>query len=403
MSRWLLTALLLLWPALTAVADPPSSRITGLRFGGGQSQTRIVIDSDKPLTFQTFSSQGGEARIVVELPKVRWSLGGLTAESGQGDGEGLVQTYRYAHNSSSSSRLTLDLRSPSRLVRSFALPPAGDDPHYRIVLDLRPIEPTPALTAKTSPERASAVRPSPQAAAPRPAPDPSRRPLIVIDPGHGGRDPGAVSSSGLREKDVTLEIARLIRDELVASGRYRVALTRTRDEFIELEARVERARSLGADLFISLHADAGPNSSVRGASVYTLSAEGEKRAEEVRHRNDWILDVETDSSRPREVNDILADLVQRETKTQSSRFAQMLIPALSDAGWPAPANTHRKRGFFVLLSPDVPAVLLEMGFMTHPVDEAMLVSDARRARLADGVVAAIDGFFSRDAPLLAER
>ena len=275
MSRWLLTALLLLWPALTAVADPPSSRITGLRFGGGQSQTRIVIDSDKPLTFQTFSSQGGEARIVVELPKVRWSLGGLTAESGQGDGEGLVQTYRYAHNSSSSSRLTLDIRSPARLVRSFALPPAGDDPHYRIVLDLRPIEPTPALTAKTSPERASAARPSPQAAAPRPAPDPSRRPLIVIDPGHGGRDPGAVSSSGLREKDVTLEIARLIRDELVASGRYRVALTRTRDEFIELEARVERARSLGADLFISLHADAGPNSSVRGASVYTLSAEGE--------------------------------------------------------------------------------------------------------------------------------
>ena len=173
--------------------------------------------------------------------------------------------------------------------------------------------------------------------------------------------------------------------------------------FIELEARVERARSLGADLFISLHADAGPNSYVRGASVYTLSAEGENRAEEVRHRNDWILDVETDSSRPREVNDILADLVQRETKTQSSRFAQMLIPALSEAGWPALANTHRKRGFFVLLSPDVPAVLLEMGFMTHPADEAMLVSDARRARLADGVLAAIDGFFSRDAPLLAER
>lgn len=403
MSRWLLTALFLLWPALTAVADPPSSRITGLRFGGGQSQTRIVIDSDKPLTFKTFSSQGGETRIVVDLPKVRWSLGGLTAESGQGDGEGLVQTYRYAHNSSSSSRLTLDLRFPARLVRSFALPPAGEDPHYRIVLDLRPIEPTPALTAKTSPERASAVRPSPPAAAPRPAPDPARRPLIVIDPGHGGRDPGAVSSSGLREKDVTLEIARLIRDEIVASGRYRVALTRTRDEFIELEARVERARSLGADLFISLHADAGPNSSVRGASVYTLSAEGEKRAEEVRHRNDWILDVETDSSRPREVNDILADLVQRETKTQSSRFAQMLIPALSEAGWPALANTHRKRGFFVLLSPDVPAVLLEMGFMTHPADEAMLVSDARRARLADGVLAAIDGFFSRDAPLLAER
>jgi N-acetylmuramoyl-L-alanine amidase len=401
--RGLLTVFLLLSPLLEASADPVS-RVTALRFGGAQTQTRIVIDSDKPLTFKVFVSDQGGDHLIVDLPKVRWSIGGLTAESGSGRGEGLVDAYRYAHNTASSSRLVLDLDGPARLVRSFALPPAGGDPHYRIVLDLKPSEGGRAARSPT--DAASATAPPSPTPRPRAAPSPvpeGRRPLIVIDPGHGGRDPGAISARGVMEKDVTLEIARMLRDELIASGRYRAALTRSKDEFIELEARVERARALGATLFISLHADAGPNASVRGASVYTLSAEGEKRAEEVRHRNDWILDVETDASRPPEVNDILADLVQRETKTQSARFAQMLIPALSEAGWPALANTHRKRGFFVLLSPDVPAVLLEMGFMTHPADEKMLVSASQRARLAEGILAAIDAFFAPDPALLARQ
>jgi N-acetylmuramoyl-L-alanine amidase len=230
-----------------------------------------------------------------------------------------------------------------------------------------------------------------------------RRPLIVIDPGHGGKDPGASSRDGLREKDVTLAIATALRDELAKSRRYDIALTRSTDVFIELEDRVARARDLGADLFISLHADAGSKAETRGASVYTLSSEGEKRVEVARHKNDWILDVEVDADRPQEVTEILADLVQRETKNQSARFAQTLVPALADAGWPALQNTHRKRGFYVLLSPDVPAVLLEMGFITNEQDAAMLVSQTKRKRLVEGVAHAIDTFFETQTQMLAAR
>jgi N-acetylmuramoyl-L-alanine amidase len=230
-----------------------------------------------------------------------------------------------------------------------------------------------------------------------------RKPLIVIDPGHGGKDPGASSKKGLREKDVTLGVATALRDRLLASERYDVALTRSSDVFIELEDRVTKARTLGADLFIALHADAGAKAETRGASVYTLSPEGERRVEAARHKNDWVLAVEVDSSRPEMVNQILADLVQRETKNQSARFAQTLAPALEEAGWPVLQNTHRKKGFYVLLSPDVPAVLLEMGFITNDQDAAMLVSESKRRKLVDGVASAIDSFFDSQAKLLAAK
>jgi N-acetylmuramoyl-L-alanine amidase len=230
-----------------------------------------------------------------------------------------------------------------------------------------------------------------------------RKPLIVIDPGHGGKDPGASSKSGLKEKDVTLAVAQALRDRLMQSERYDVALTRSTDVFIELDDRVTKARTLGADLFIALHADAGPKAETRGASVYTLSPEGEKRVEAARTKNDWILDVEVASDRPEQVTQILADLVQRETKNQSARFAQTLVPALAEAGWPALQNTHRKKGFYVLLSPDVPAVLLEMGFITNDQDAAMLVSETKRQKLVEGVASAIDMFFDSQARLLAAR
>jgi N-acetylmuramoyl-L-alanine amidase len=182
-----------------------------------------------------------------------------------------------------------------------------------------------------------------------------------------------------------------------------VALTRSTDTFIELEDRVTKARTLGADLFIALHADAGADPSVRGASVYTLSPEGEKRAENVRQKNDWVLDVETDHSRPPEVNQILADLVTRDTKNQSARFAQALAPTLAAAGWPLLENTLRKRGFYVLLSPDVPAVLLEMGFITNAADEAAMTSATRRKKLVQGIASAIDSFFDTETRMLAAR
>jgi N-acetylmuramoyl-L-alanine amidase len=375
------------------VAAAPAGRVTSIRFAGDAQRTRIAVSSDKPLTYRVFSLDSGQQRIVIELPRVRWSIGGLTAEAGTGQGSGLVASFRYSHNTASTSRLVLDLAAPATMSRDFALTPTAEEPTHRIVIDLERASAADfAAASRAETERARAA---PQRAA--------RKPLVVIDAGHGGRDPGASSPEGLREKDVTLAAALALRDELVRSRRYDVALTRSTDVFIELDQRVERARALGADLFISLHADAGGRSEVRGASVYTLSPEGERRAESERHRNDWVMAVEADQTRPAEVNQILADLVTRETKNQSTRFAHALVPALEQAGWPVLPSTHRQRGFYVLLSPDVPAVLLEMGFMTNAQDASALTSESKRRQLVRGIAGAIDGFFDSESRLLAQR
>jgi N-acetylmuramoyl-L-alanine amidase len=207
----------------------------------------------------------------------------------------------------------------------------------------------------------------------------------------------------VREKDIVLDAAKALRDELLASKRYDVALTRSTDVFIELEDRVTKARNLGADLFIALHADAGSKPATSGASVYTLSPEGEKRVDGARKQNDWILDVEVDSTRPEVVNQILADLVQRETKNQSARFAQMLAVSIGEHGWPTLQNTHRKKGLYVLLSPDVPAALLEMGFITNENDTAAMTSETERKKLVLGVAHAIDQFFDSQTRMVAAR
>lgn len=388
MRAALFLVLLALLAPTRAVAEP-LRRVTDVAFHPADAGTRVEIESSRELTFNTIYLAAGSRRILLDFPKVRWSIRGLTAESGSGSGDGLVAGYRFAHNTPESSRLILDLAEPASIARA-DLEKKGSK--YKIVLQLKPVDArefqriADADLFKRRPE--SPVR--------------SRKPLIVIDPGHGGKDPGAISpTSGAREKDFTLKVSLALRDVLLATGRYDVKLTRSTDEFIELEDRVTRARNWGADLFLAIHADSGPNSLVRGASVYTLSQEGEKRVEGAKRANDWVLPIETDASRPREVNAVLADLVQRETKNQSARFAQVLVPHLKEAGWPALANAHRRRGFYVLLNPDVPAILLEMGFITNPEDEAMLSSEKKRERLCRGVAAAVDEFFASRGELFA--
>jgi N-acetylmuramoyl-L-alanine amidase len=358
-----------------------------VRISGDSSLTLVEIQADRSLDASVFALDAGARRIVIDLPKVRWSLKGLTAEAGAGVGVGLVRAFEYAHSAPDSSRLVLELTAPAIVEK-----PPGSGQKLSLALksvDSRTFAAAAAETAPTPPPRPTAA---------------VRRPLIVLDPGHGGKDPGALSpDTGSQEKDVTLAIAMALRDALVATGRFDVALTREGDTFIELEDRVDIARKLGANLFMSLHADAGGRSTVRGASIYTLSTEGEKRAEATRERNDWVLAVETDTTRSEQVNDILADLVQRETKNQSARFALMLEPALSKSGWPVLPHAHRRRGFFVLLSPDVPAVLLEMGFMTNPEDVRMLTSRAQRDVLVSGIVTAVEDFFAGSATQVVER
>lgn len=379
--------------ATSAVADPPTGRVTSVRFGSEGAATRVVIETDAALQYHVFLLASGSNRVVIDLPRVRWSINGLTTESGSGPGTGVVAGYRYAHNTATTSRLVLDLGQPATVTREYVLAAKAKDEPHRIVIDLDPSTPQAFSDAATG-----------DMGGPRPvAQQVSRKPLIVIDPGHGGKDPGTLARSGVKEKDITLGVAVQLRDALIETKRYDVALTRATDVFIELEDRVTKARNLGADLFIALHADAGGKPTTRGASVYTLSPDGEKRIDSASRQHDWILDVEVDSSRPHEVNQILRDLVQRETKNQSARFAQILADELTGSGWPTLQNTHRRKSLYVLLSPDTPAALLEMGFLTNDDDVAALKSETRRQKLVRTVAHAIDQYFDTQTMLVAGR
>lgn len=234
-------------------------------------------------------------------------------------------------------------------------------------------------------------------AAPRPNGHPRQPPpLVMLDPGHGGKDPGAIGYSGTYEKNVSLATAFELQRLLEGSGRYRVAMTRTADRFIALEERVARAQEHGAALFVSMHADALHDDAVRGASVYTLApqASDAQTAQLAQRENsaDRFAGPSFRAVSP-EVAQILASLVQRETRIGSARLANRLVASL-DHSVPMLPNPERHAGFVVLKSADIPSVLVEMGFMSNPRDEAELRQPGHRAMVARAMRDAIDGYFA---------
>ncbi len=231
----------------------------------------------------------------------------------------------------------------------------------------------------------------------RPVPAmPARLPLVYIDPGHGGPDPGTIGHSGTFEKSVTLAVAQELERQLLATGRYRVKLTREKDVFVALRERFAMAREDQADIFISLHADSSFVGDPRGLSVYTLSetsSDAEAAALAAKeNKADLIAGVDL-SKQSNAVSSILIDLTQRETKNQSARFAELLVNELSRVTMLLP-NTHRFAGFAVLKAPDIASVLIEMGYLSNVQDEALLLSPAHRAKLAGAMLRAIDGYFA---------
>lgn len=359
--------------------------VRNVRFGVDGERTRVVIETTEPASFRAFTLDGISDRLVVDLPRTGWSVDGL--ETGEGVGHGLVDGFRFFTSSESQSRVVFELVYPAVITNQFALGPAAAGGNHRLVIDVERaaadafaeasgfnrIEGLESLIS----ERVEAVY----------TPPARERRLIVIDAGHGGRDPGAIGRSGTHEANVTLAAARELRNLLEASGRYEVVLTRDRNEFLTLQQRVQVAADVRADLFLSIHADAVPtNSNARGAAVYTLNDRAENRA---RRR---ALE-EADHSRQADVNNILVSLELREKRNQSSSFAEILLSNLATAG-PLLNNPHRQENFYVLLDSRVPAILLEMGFLTNRQDEAALNSPSQRRRQMQAVAQAIDTYFA---------
>ena len=246
---------------------------------------------------------------------------------------------------------------------------------------------------------AGAAAPVPPMPGTKPAAKPALRalPLVMLDPGHGGKDPGAIGVSGTYEKHVALAAAQELQRQLIASGQYRVELTRTRDIFIPLEHRVEIAQQRGAALFVSMHADAIGDGGVRGASVYTLADIASDAQTAALARRENAADRfggPAFRDTPPEVGRILASLVRQETRQGSARMARRVVGELG-RDLPLLQNPARHAGFMVLKAADIPSVLVEMGFMSNRADEAALRLPAHRARVANAMRRAVDTWFAQ--------
>lgn len=375
--------------AVAGATRAPASDVISVRFGGDAQETRIVVDLRRAAS-GALDDRSIDASHIALVLKGASSQGVL-----RGAGRGLVRDWN-VEEGGGGARLALDLAGRASIERRFLLPPADGVGDYRYVIDLAATQPAPAASKPTAQLVRMAYHPAIAPPAAVAAPSAHFRKIVVIDPGHGGKDPGAAGADSF-EKNVTLATALALKTRLERTGRYQVVMTRDTDVFIPLEERVQIARRAGADLFLSLHADSGPDASIHGASVYTLSERGEQRVGTVLTRHEWFLQQAADSD-DRAVGQILLDLTQRTTRNRSASFAQTLIEHVGDRA-PLLQRSQRDAGYFVLLAPDVPAALLEMGFITNPGDEARLNDPAERAALADKIAQSIDDYFQRHAKL----
>ena len=380
--------------------------------------TRFVLDVSDNLSFSI--SMGENNQIFVDLPELDWQSTPRTLAKPVG----VLRTFRYSPLHPGAGRLELTTMGPTMIRKAFMLLP-GDKSGYRLVIDL--IDGAalpPAAAPKPHIEAAEPPKPS-ESAIPLPRTDKSSgkknknksapvseprgnndgrksnhpgKPIVMIDPGHGGVDPGAISLTGAFEKNIVLGLATELKRQLDKNGKVQCLLTRDHDEFIPLRQRVAIARMAKADLFMSLHADSVADSTISGLSVYTLSqtaSDSEAQAlADKENKADIVAGIDFSKESP-EVANILIDLVQRESMNLSSMFAQTVISEVRTRTHMLLGNTHRFAGFAVLKAPDVPSVLVESGYLSNAHDERMLRQPEYRIKLAEALARAIERYFVR--------
>lgn len=418
------------WLSLSAIALD----VEGVRFGAHPDKTRLVIELSEKTDFRSFvlPADGDKSyRLVVDMPEFEWKAGEISKPP-----KTTILDVRSGTLKPGIKRLVVDLEKPAKLIGAFHLPKASGKPD-RLVIDFKTI--TANQFAATKQEIIGSLKEdaanlnlliakhtakdiaedgqvktskngiilpprkpqTPQALTQTIQPavkTPLRKPLIVIDAGHGGADPGAIGAGRLKEKNVTFSAAKQLKKQLEATGRYRVALTRTSDKYLKLYKRVSIARSKEADLFISLHADSINKSSVRGASIYTLSnkASDKQTARLAARENqvDLIAGVDL-SHEDKDVANILIDLAMRETMNQSKFFANTVVSKMRNRGIRVLPRPHRYAGFAVLKAPDIPSVLVEMGFMSNRNEARLLSTADYQRKIASALTDSIDTYFQK--------
>ena len=371
---------------LLAGAPARAASVNNIRLGEKTASTaRIVVDLSHQVPHNVFTLKQ-PARLVVDLPETKFVISEKQLQNKE-----YLKTVRLNYTPKGEGRIVLEFFNDVTIKKAFVLAPqSGFD--WRLVVDLEF-----AADAPAAPQFSEMKTP----AAPPPAPavqendEDTRKKLIVLDPGHGGKDPGAIGVSGVQEKTLTLAMAKQLRDKLLRSGRYDVRMTRDTDVAVSLGSRRKFGHDVGADLFISIHADSIRKPETRGLSVYTLSeTASDKEAEKLAEREnkaDIIAGLDL-SGETQEVTDILIDLARRETNNLSSFFAEILVKELQKVVYLLP-RTHRFAGFAVLKGPDVPSMLIEMGYLSNKEEERLLRQSAYRDKLAEATFFAIDRYF----------
>ncbi|MEG6509321.1 N-acetylmuramoyl-L-alanine amidase [Methyloligella sp. 2.7D] len=371
-------------------ADP--SIANDARLAGDRKRTRFIADLSSKVGINVFSLDD-PYRVIIDLADVRFQLPtGIGKET-----KGLVRGYRYGLFAPGKSRIVLDVDGPVLVDKSFVLDANNGQP-ARLVVDLVPTDRKTFLEHAEDAGTQIAVAPKPlPPTADRPA---NAKPIVVLDPGHGGIDSGAVSPKGTQEKDVVLAFTELLSKKLKATDKFEVVLTRDDDTFLTLRDRVAFAHKKGASLFLSIHADYYPKKAeaARGATVFTLSEKASDEEARALAANENLADAMAGVTLPEEpdavVTDILIDLAQRETQNRSVVFAGSIM-----SNFEGQVHLHSRKpksaGFLVLKSPDVPSVLLELGYLSNPEDEKLLLSDKWRENTADAVTQAVEGYFEQ--------
>jgi N-acetylmuramoyl-L-alanine amidase len=369
----------------------------------GTDRAQLSFDLTQPVAATSFVLAAPD-RIVIDLPDVDFRIDPQAGDEkpvhgrpGRARSSGLVTSYRFGHFAPGKSRIVIELAAPARVLRAEAEPTA-DAAKSRLVIELARTDPAAFEAAARNGAAAAEAAASDSEGAPQ-ARDTDKNaslPLIVIDPGHGGIDSGAIVN-GLVEKDIVFDFSKMLAAKLAASGHYKVVMTRDSDVFLSLGERVHIAQDSGAALFVSVHADTIYDAaSVSGATVYTVSdhatdAEAERTAEK-ENQADAVAGV-TGNEEADGVSDILADLTRQETRAYSHVFARTLVNYWRVAGR-LNKNPERAAGFRVLKAPDVPSVLIELGYLSNAKDAVSLVSPQWRDATSTRIAAAIDSFFA---------
>lgn len=383
---------------LQAVPATWDAVATGARVGGDGARTRFVADLSRNVNYSVYVLPD-PYRVIIDLPNVSFDLPpGIGRKV-----RGLVAEYRYGLIERGKSRIVIDTRGPVLIEKSFIVEPQAGQP-ARLVVDM--VKTTEEAFVKSynlelAKNQIGMAELAADPVAPRKRavfPGEASKKIIVLDPGHGGIDPGAVSRNGTKEKDVVLAFATTLRKALLATGKYEVVMTRSDDRFISLKNRVRVARDKEADLFLAIHADTVLGQDARGVTIYTLSdkasdAEAEELAKR-ENRADIIggLDLEAETE---EITDILIDLAQRESKNHAVFFSKKAVSQLRPLTLMT-GKPMRSAGFMVLKAPDVPSILLELGFLSSKSDEKLLTSPVWQTKIAKAFATAMDSYFATE-------